>query len=150
MYKELDIHLEADMGISKYDRRQWGYVGLSVLVMVPLALFMGYARRTDLFGDNAWLAFAVFLVLGAAVWSINILWWRSLDDVHQQGLMSSWYHAGFLGAFAFMLWMTANNIHKSAYGEGAMHMFFAQVAAGFAMYLWWKWRGSAFGPGAKK
>lgn len=137
------------MRISKYDKHNWGYVGLCVAVMVPLALFMGYVLRTDLFGDNVWLAFAVFLTLGAGVWSINILWWRGLDDVHQHGLMSSWYHAGFFGAFAFLLWMIANKTHKSDYGEGAMHMFFAQVAAGFAMYLWWKWRGSSFGPGAK-
>lgn len=135
------------MRISKYDRRQIGYVALCAALMVPFGLFAGYALRTNLFGDNVWLAFGVLLALGGVVWSINFLWWRSLDDVHQQGLMSSWYHAGFFGAFAFMLWMVANQMHKSDYGEGAMHMFFTQVAAGFLMYLWWKWRGSLLSGG---
>lgn len=136
------------MRISKYDRRQWGYVVLCVALMLPFGLFAGYALRTDLFGDNVWLAFGVLLALGAGVWSINLLWWRSLDDVHQHGLMSGWYHGGFFGAFVFLLWMIANKAYKSDYGEGAMHMFFAQVAVGFAFYLWWKWRGSSFSSGA--
>lgn len=136
------------MLFSKYDRRQFGLVALCVAVMIPFSLFMGYALRTELFGDNTWAAFGVFIIAGAVVWSINLVWWRSLDDVHQQGLQGGWYHGGFFGAFAFVLWMIANKVHKSDYGEGAMHMFFTQVAAGFLVYLWWKWRGSSFSSGS--
>jgi len=135
------------MRISKYDRRHWGYLLLAVVVVIPFGLFMSYASRTDLFGGNVWLSFGVFIALGSAVWSINILWWCNLDDVHKQGQLTSWYWGGMFGGFAFLIWLIANNGHHTPYSTGAFHMFLVQLALGVLLYGVWKWRGSFVGRG---
>ncbi len=134
------------MHFSKYDRRHWGFFLLAICAAIPFALFMRYATRTDLFGDNAWLSFGVFITLGTAVWSINLLWWRSLDDVHRQGQASSWYWGGLYGGFAFLIWLIASDGHDTSYGAGAFHMLVVQLVLGGMLYGIWKWRGG-FIPG---
>lgn len=138
------------MSISKYDKRHWGYFLLAIVAAIPMALFMGYASRTGLLGDNVWLTFGVFITIGTGVWWLTIIWWRTLDDVHKQGQLTSWYWGSAYGGFAFMIWLMATNSHHTSYSEGAFHMLLTQFAVAAVLYGVWKWRGSSFGPGAKK
>ena len=137
------------MRISKYNRRYWGYSLLAAVAAIPFALFMGYASRTDLFGDNIWLSFGVFIILGAAVWSLNLLWWRKMDDVHKQGQVTSWYWGSLSGAFAFLIWLIVSNDHHTSYSMGAFHMLIVQFAVSLLLYGIWKWRGGIVSGGSK-
>lgn len=129
------------MRVSKYDRRHWGFSGLALLLTIPFSLFIGYAARTDLLGDNVWLTFGVFLALGGCIWSINYFWWGSLDDVHKQGQLNSWYWGGLTGVFAFILWIIANSAQQTDYGRGAIHVVLVQLGLALLIYLVWRWRG---------
>lgn len=129
------------MRISKYDRRHWKFVLMALLAVIPFGLFLSYAMRTKLFGDNVWLTFGVFLALGGAVWSLNFLWWGSLDDVHKQGHLTSWYWGGMTGSFVFLVWLIANNTQSTDYGLGALHVILAQIGLALVLYGVWKWRG---------
>lgn len=138
------------MFFSKYDRRHWGLTLAALALTIPFGLFVSYASRTNLLGDNVWLTYGVFLALGAGVWALTILWWRSLDDVHRHGQMASWYWGSLFGGFAFLLWIIANNDHHTPYSEGAFHMFVAQFVLGLVLYGVWRLRGSAFGQGSSE
>lgn len=129
------------MQISKYDRRHWKLFLLPLLAVIPFAVFVEYAMRTKLFGDNVWLTFGVFVVLGGAIWSLNFPWWRSLDDVHKQGQLTSWYWGGLTAGFVFLVWLVANNTQSTDYGRGAFHMILAQLGLALVLYGVWKWRG---------
>lgn len=135
---------------SKYDRRHWAYFLLAVVLAIPFAMFMGYSSRTDLFGDNFWLTFGVFVTLGIGVWSVNLFWWRSLDDVHKQGQLTSWFWGSLFGGFVFLIWLIASNDHHTPYSTGAFHMFLVQFAVFAVLYGIWKWRGGIFTKGGEQ
>lgn len=136
------------MPFSKYDRRHWGLLLIALALTVPFGLFIGYASRTNLLGDNIWLTFGVFLALGAGLWAITILWWRSLDDVHRHGQMKSWYWGSSFGGFAFLIWLIASNEHHTPYSEGAFHMLVIQIGLALVLYGVWRLGGSGIGQGS--